>query len=221
MVKRSGIKVDVTPVEEPKLGITKFKTGGEGKDLITLSSGIVLRLKSVPPETVRRAGEKIPKPKPPVVFIESKGREEENPFDPDYAKALEEWIEQCGNSRMDSILVLGVEIHHLPEGVDGPDDSNWLEELEYLGIANPLATENKLARKLDWLKCYALRTGDDIIKVANQLYRKVGAVTEEEVLLAMESFPGGNRGRTDNGSPPEAHSEDEHKLREDSTLGSS
>ena len=51
--------------------------------LFRLSSGVVLKIKPVPPLLIRQAVAKIKRPKPPVIFLEDKGVEEENPDDPE------------------------------------------------------------------------------------------------------------------------------------------
>ncbi len=58
---------------------------------LTLSNGVVLRLKSVPAFLAAQFTRKIQRPKPPRQFIERLGREEENPDHPDYLEALEKY----------------------------------------------------------------------------------------------------------------------------------
>src|SRR5437016_985353 len=58
------------------------------KGLFYAKNGLVLRLKRVSRLVIVEAGRKIPVPRPPTMYIEEKGREEENPDDPDYILEL-------------------------------------------------------------------------------------------------------------------------------------
>jgi len=59
---------------------------------MTLANGIVLELVAFPHEILRRAMRVIERPKPPLVEIN--GEQEENPADPDYLQAVDEYDER-------------------------------------------------------------------------------------------------------------------------------
>jgi hypothetical protein len=69
----------------------------------------------------------IENPKVPVVFIEEKGREEENPMDPAYLAALERAEVERTQAVMDAQIMMGVE---LQEGFEIPP--GWVKRLKIL-----------------------------------------------------------------------------------------
>jgi hypothetical protein len=102
---------------------------GQGVDdaVVTLSTGVQVRLHAVSGSLVEDVKDAIPEPKVPVVYIEAKDREEENPSDPNYIKAMEEWQRKRGDAVLDALLTFGVE---LLDGV--PEDGKWLKGLKLL-----------------------------------------------------------------------------------------
>jgi hypothetical protein len=60
------------------------------------------------------------------VFVESKGREEENAGDPDYADALENYIGDVANAATDTALILGTAVKELPKDVPDQDSEDFL-----------------------------------------------------------------------------------------------
>lgn len=94
---------------------------------VTLSTGIRARIKGVPPAIIDDATTGLKDPKIPTTFDEEKGREVENPFDPEYLSAKEEVERQRGVAAMDVMIMFGVDL------VDPiPDDDTWLSKLRFL-----------------------------------------------------------------------------------------
>ncbi len=58
------------------------------RDIITLSTGVRGRIRPVPAGLIDEVVSRIPDPEVPRQFIEDKGREELNPFDPAYIEAV-------------------------------------------------------------------------------------------------------------------------------------
>lgn len=101
------------------------KEGDESEEkIITLRSGVRVRLKPVPDMVVQRAMAKINKPKVPMWFNPDKEREEPNPNDPDYLEAVRRAEEERGMVAMDVSIMFGCEL------IDPiPDDRKWVQRL--------------------------------------------------------------------------------------------
>lgn len=156
-------------------------------DEVTLSNGIVLKCRKVPPLTLRYAISALPRPTPPVIYREDKGREEENPEHPDYLEALNNWSERQNEVSLNVMLSVGTSIIDVPDGVWGPDDGEWIDALEAAGIEVKRGSE--AARYLSWLRFYALEEIKDLVRVSTVVAQLTG-VREEDVAEATESFPG-------------------------------
>lgn len=161
---------------------------------VQLENGIVLRLKQVPPYALGDAVRRVPVPEVPIVPIESKGIEEANPNDPDYIEAMVRYGNETAEAGLNIALVLGTEIEHVPEGMYRPEDDEWIDELEEaLAVIDQyeggpvLRREPRAARKLDWLRYYAIPSEDDIFRLTVLLTSNT-AITEEEVAAAVAAF---------------------------------
>jgi len=168
---------------------------------VTLSNGIVLKLKPVPPFLVRQAVLSHKRPEPPITFIKDKEREEINPNDPAYLRALEEYEALTSDTALNITLAAGTEVKSVPEGLFLPEDEGWTEILEYAGIS--ASWERKLDRYLAWLRYYALGAATDITAVTSALAKGIG-LTEVEVQAAAESFRSGKARGGDNRVPAKA-----------------
>lgn len=164
------------------------------EEIVTLSSGIRLRLLGAPPGAIEQAIARIEQPSPPRILIEEKGREEENPNDPNYLRALEEYTKATALAAINVMLLLGTQLVDVPEDLQRPEDDGWVEDLNFLGIE--FDTENPRARYLKWIWCYAMRSMTDQTLVFSSL-RRSGA-TEEEVALAVDAFRNRAERRADN-----------------------
>lgn len=172
----------------------------ESEDRLTLSNGVVLRIKPVPLLTVRRAVQSVERPKVPRVLIPEKGREEENPSDPAYLAAKEAYEAETTERAIDTLLLFGVELESVPKGMDGPDDDGWLRKMKLLGIN--VDPDNPDERLLTWLRCYAIVSLSDFTALQRAAGKSVG-LSEEEVQAAADSFRGGEVRGSDNGPSPE------------------
>lgn len=157
---------------------------------ITLENGIRLRLKPVAPFMLRAASSHLEMPKVPIVHIEEKGRDEENPNDPDYMRKRAQWGLDVANAGLNVALVLGTEVEYLPEGIIPCDSDQWIDDLraanELVGHDIVIHTEGK-GRYLDWLRQYAIATETDYFRLTRILTTGV-LLSEEEVTRAAESF---------------------------------
>ena len=174
-------------------------------DRIALSNGIVLRVKPVSPLLLRRATIHVADPKVPVVMIEEKGREEENPNDPDYLTAVADARTARGFAAMNVVLATGLAVESIPDGIPRPADDSWLEMLEAAEIEADVATSAKRFRL--WCEVVALITPEDFEQVSLVALRLMG-LTEEEVSQAVESFRSPEGRGVDPALPAPAHAPD-------------
>jgi len=150
------------------------------------SNGIVFKLKKVSQFVVMEAGRKIPLPKMPKIFNEDKGREIENPLDPEYLDAKERVAFQQGMIACAVYTSLGSEVIALPDGIQPADSEGWATDLIELGLDIP---EKGRSRYVAWLKYYAL-PGKEFGDLTEKIAAYSGQVLEVEVGKAEESFRG-------------------------------
>jgi len=105
----------------------------------------------------------------------------EDPDDPEYRSQVRKWVVEHGDRLNDIYLLLGTE-------VEVPDDDEWLEPLELLGVL-PKKPENKSERKLFFLKYWLIKSADDLIRIMETI-RDLTWPSEKEVEAAEASFPG-------------------------------
>lgn len=146
--------------------------------------GIRLKLSPIPSVLVQEVARKYPNPRPPVVFIEEKGREEENPNDPEYLNRLAEANYQRSIVIL-NVFLSGLEIVSIPDNLQKVEDTGWEEVVRE--IANIEIPAGGFGRRLAWFKYYAF-TDDDLIRVRDKITRLSGIVLEEDVKEAEESF---------------------------------
>lgn len=152
---------------------------------VELSTGVVLRVRPVPPYLVRRRTATLPRPAPPKIFLEDKGIEEENPDHPQYRRDLEDWEDRTRELGQEVLFVAGTEVEFVPEGLFRPEEDGWLELLQHFDIEVNLATPRD--RYYSWLQSHAIGSAWDITKLYLAL-RKVSGISEEEVQEAISGF---------------------------------
>lgn len=150
----------------------------------TLSSGVVLMPKAISSMVMSDIIKKFPRPKPPKFFNQAIGREEENPFDPDYIASVEEADTERNLAVVDLFIVVGTELVEVPKGVQRPEDSDWRENLEALGIE---FGTNKRKAYLMWVKNVAAPSNEDIALIMENVSRESGA-SEQDVSEALDNF---------------------------------
>lgn len=168
---------------------------------LTLSNGIVLRLKAPPQHLIREVSSRVPAPTIPVVNIEEKGREEENPADPDYQAALVKWGNDQALAAADVALLMGTECLSVPPDMFGPEEDGWLSYLKIVGVDPELGTPSEAhpltpERYWAWLRFYALRNDEDsFLAVRSPLW--LANLSEEDVATTIASFRRLARGGAD------------------------
>lgn len=168
---------------------------GQGAKRITeytMENGVVLTIKPVPPLILRNAARHVLDPEVPKVFIEDADRTEENPDDPQYIADIEAARERRSMAALTAALLVGTEFKSAPEGVPGPEDDTWIENLkainEVVGITMEIHDEpGSRARYLDWLRLVAISSETELHILTRILTIGV-ALTNAEVQAAAESF---------------------------------
>lgn len=173
---------------------------GARPDEVTLSTGVKLRLKKFPriiiADSIRAVEDDFGgRPKPPIVLIPDKGREEDNPDDPDYKARLERLEALMAQAFADVLIMHGTELKASPKTVKTWDDPEWHEALRASRIPVP---EYKLARYTLWVKHVAAAHDEDYAAILGGVARLIG-VPEGDVAAAVDSFRGDEAGETDPG----------------------
>lgn len=153
---------------------------------VTLKSGVLVKLTPVSMSIITEAQVLIEDPAPPVWYNESKNREEVNPNDPEYLKALRKADEDRNLAAMDAIVMFGVE---LVNGVPDISEDPWLDMLkmrEKRKLAPPILQEFDLNDPIDLeylYKKYVAVTTADLPKIM-----AVSGVSEEDISTEMKKF---------------------------------
>lgn len=93
----------------------------------TFSTGIRAKVTAIPAALIDDAMNRIKEPEVPLWHNEAKGRDEPNPTDPTYLKALATVEQQRSAAAMDTMLIAGVEL------IDGlPESDAWLKKLKMM-----------------------------------------------------------------------------------------
>lgn len=156
----------------------------EEDNLTTLSSGVVVRHKKVPPMILAKIESKFVEPPVPSVYDEQSDRYIPNPDDPNYERELNQFRMDKGNAMLDAMMALGTELVSLPEGLPKPDDEDWIENLAYLGVEVPKLA---IGRWLAWVKYVAATDTSDIQELAKHGSQALG-ITEAEVADSIARF---------------------------------
>lgn len=175
------------------MGVKELNTDQAGVSdpgLVTLSSGVVLRVRAVSTSLFADLMAEMEPPKPPVVYIESKGREEENPDDPDYLAAKQAHQARVAKAMSDAVIVLGTELESLPAGFPGPGDPTWNAQMRALGRR----FEGQQDQYLAWVKYQAGKDVGDYQVIWEAVGRQA-SVLEKDAHAAGQRFPGRARGR--------------------------
>lgn len=171
-----------------------IETGQASKRITeyTMENGVVLTIKPVPPLILRQAARHVLDPEVPMAHIDHADRDEPNPSDPQYLADIEAAQERRSMAALTAALLVGTEFRSAPEGVPGPDNDEWIENLkainEVVGITMEIHDEpGSKARYLDWLRLVAISSETELHILTRILTIGV-ALTNAEVQAAAESF---------------------------------
>lgn len=176
----------------------------EGRNtLFTLSNGIVIRCKPIPPLYLEALREQfIPNPPPTVKIGEGDdAREEENPNDPAYLRYLQQNTLDEERAVFDTILAMGTECASVPDNVFGPDDDGWIEWCreyeEWTSKKVPINIDSPKRRYVSWLRFYALVDSNDGMLIGS-IPQLIAGLREDTVAQAIAAFRRASKRGADN-----------------------
>ena len=167
--------------ESVVLGVAREQAAHQ--DIVVLSTGVRARVRPVAASLLEAVRLRIPLPRPPVQMIPEKNREEENPFDPEYLRQMEDANRARNTAVGDAAIMFGVEL------LDGVPDDGWESKLALLNIS---VGADALAREFAYKK-YIVVAAPDLRLI---LARTTG-VSEEQVARATEIFRRGTERHPD------------------------
>ena len=171
------------------------KVLGSPEQELTLSNGARVRVTPIPSMILQLLASQHPEPTVPIVEATVGGKIQKvpNPDAPAYRRALEQHQLEMGDATFKLMLLKGVEILEYPPDVPKyEEDTTWVEELNFLGIAVP---EEPLARKILWLRYQVLGRSQDFKAVQDTCW-ELGGIFEKEIAAAEARFPADGTGAT-------------------------
>ncbi|HMN10741.1 MAG TPA: hypothetical protein PKD55_00280 [Bellilinea sp.] len=160
--------------------------------LIHLSTGVVLTMKQVSPFLINLLNSKFPDPPVPEVFIESKGRTEPNPLDPEYVALRKRTDEARQEAIINLFMGKGTELVNRPETIPAVEDDGWVEDLlDFSGDQDEYERimQNPRYRYVAWVKYVAMGTKQDIELLNSRVLQLMG-ISAEDVAEEVRKFPG-------------------------------
>jgi hypothetical protein len=145
--------------QNPALKAVKKNRVLSGEEVV-LSTGIRAKLTAVSSSSIIEAQAEIVDPPVPMVKIDGKAGEFENPNDPDWIEAKRKIQMERVQAGIDTLIIMGVEL------VDGlPEDNGWLKKLQYLERRGRISLksydlEDELDREFLYKKHIAMSSDD-------------------------------------------------------------
>ncbi len=175
-------------VDKPVVAVAKERRGNEDEGgIVTMSSGVRVRLVAVAPSLIDEAMARVPDPEVPIWIDPDKDREVPNPNDPAYLRACADAIKTRARASTDALIMFGVE---LEDGV--PKDDTWLKKLLRLGHeVNP---KDPIDVEFAYKKYMVVQLDD-----YGLLGRRSGII-EEDVDAQAKSFQREGEGNADSGT---------------------
>lgn len=169
--------------KSPAVQVKKDRNRPETSEVV-LSTGYRARVSPVSASLIDDVTSLIKDPDVPIYHNEDKDRDEPNPGDPTYIRALADADKKRGNAAMDALILFGVEL------LDPlPKDGKWLKKLLYLQKRGTLSLALYNLEDPDdvefLFKRYIAVSADDIITVS-----KLSGIRGEDLKLAENSFRG-------------------------------
>jgi hypothetical protein len=176
----------MTPEQVAAEVVTRRREEATGEPgTVTLSTGVILRVSSVPNMLYTDImAEMAPdRPKVPAIWIEARERYEENPNDPDYQERIGLWTAQAMTAVNNAFILEGTEVESLPDGFAAHDDQAFVDRMRTL--RRPVA--NDAEKYLTWIKYRAAPDESDVVLMLQEIGRRSN-VTETDVATAVENF---------------------------------
>lgn len=163
--------------------VAKDRAAGNHAGIVTLRNDVRVKLVPVSTALLDEVTSRIEQPEVPVWHNEAKGRDEPNPDDPRYVRAMEEYNRQRGLAVMDALCMFGVEL------IDGlPEDEGWLKKLRFMEKRKSISLDGyDLDDPLDVEFLYKryIAVDNEVINMITSM----STISEEDVEQAVNSFP--------------------------------
>ncbi len=176
------------------------------KERVEMETGIVLNIWKGSALALDSATEALkksdPVPEPPMVFSQEKGRDEENPNDPAYRRAVMNWNARLIVRYFQLLIATASEIVFVPETMIKHDSDEFLEVLEVGGIP---PQKTSIGLYVQWVSMYV--TGADQRTLGTQLLALAG-VSEASVAESEATFLGDEERDTDQDVPDNVNGRD-------------
>lgn len=164
-------------------------------DILEMSTGVQIRVNSVSKNGLASISERYgrTRPKPPVNFVDAKGRNEVNESDPDYIDNLYIWQTSLAMAVNNYLLLRGTRIEYVPDTVMNHDSDKWHEEMDIIGIDS----SNARACYIEWIKMVAAPQNEyeengQVVRseIAQLLYGigRLSGTAQEDVDEAVKNF---------------------------------
>jgi hypothetical protein len=154
-------------------------------EIVTLASGVRVRLHPISNVLIQDIVSRIPDPKPPLWHNDDTGKDEENPSHPDYKQAIREHNTKVNAAISSAYIIFGFDL------VDGiPEDGAWLQKLkrsEKIGILSLADYDLNDPIDLEYLyKRYVAAPNTPEV----QLIASLSQLSGEEIAAQRASFRG-------------------------------
>lgn len=174
----------MTDTRKPNPTMRVAKAHAEERGIVTLSSGVRAKIRPVSAKLLDEIGSSVADPEVPKQFIEAKNREEYNPLDPRYQKAVRDADRERGMRVTEALIMFGIVL------VDPvPPNEEWLPKLQYLakrGVLDLGAFDFSDPMDCEFVfKTYIAVSTPDLMYVS-----MASGLTEAEVSQAVAGFPG-------------------------------
>lgn len=166
----------------PAVDLAKKMLAEEENIVEILAYKINVRLVPVTSSMIDDMMSAIPEPEIPIFHNTTQERDEPNPTDPTYVKALSEYEKARGAAAMDGMVMFGIEL------IDGmPTDMHWLDKLKMMEKRKKLSlADYDLDDPVDLeylFKRYVIATNDLISAIG-----ELSGVTSNELKKQERSF---------------------------------
>lgn len=178
--------------DNPSPAVTaKKERAARHETVVTFSTGVRARLIPVAASLITDVTGRVEDPPVPIWHNPEKDRDEENPNDPAYTRALERADMRRGLAAVDAMVLFGVEL------IDGlPEDDTWLTNLKHMQRLGHLDLsgydlEDPVDREFLYKRYIAVSSPD------LQRVMAMSGLRQEDIARAERSFRGNGEGPAD------------------------
>lgn len=163
----------------PVIAVAKGQIDNEA---IAVIEGIEVRVVPVSASLVDDVTKQVQDPEIPMWHNPDRERDEPNPSDPNYLKALVDANNKRTSAAMDTLIMFGIEISGMPS------DDKWLNKLKFLekrGVIDLSLFNLDDPTELEFLFKKLIVANANVLSKLSE----VSGITQEEVKVAETSFP--------------------------------